>query len=116
LTFDLAAPALVQILANGSLNTTNGTSQISYRYVINGAGRGDASLGQTIQSGNYIYNPYATWTLAHFERLEAGTHTIVVQSRNAAPAVASGTICGRNGQVVPYADCTLNIVAYPQNQ
>jgi hypothetical protein len=112
LTFALQRSGLVQVLANGTQRTTNGTTHVAYRFVVDGVPAGDPSHGQLIQTANANEDASAPWTLAHFVPLDAGTHTIEVQVRNSLVVGVSptGYVCG----VQSYSDCTLNVLAvYP---
>jgi hypothetical protein len=112
LTVSLQRNGLVQILANGSQRTSNGTSHVAYRFVIDGVAAGDPNHGQAIQTANASDGASSPWTLGHFASLDAGTHTIELQVRNSLVQGVNptGTICGVQG----YSECTLNVLAvYP---
>jgi hypothetical protein len=117
-TINLQRSALVQLLANGSQRTTGGISHMAYRYVVDGIAAGDANHGQMIQTADNTDDGWVPWTLAHFVNLNAGPHTIAVQTRNSflMSGTPQGAICGVSGSIFGYTDCTLNVLAvYPLN-
>lgn len=116
LTFLLADSANVQFGAYGSMRYVgNSYCHQSFRFVVDGAGRGDAIYGNVIQS----YAPsgsgdvWSSWSFGDNVTLPAGSHTITVQTRESQNGTTQCRVGQETGGGTPdYAKCYLNVSAF----
>lgn len=113
IAFRLARPALVHLTANGTQRAAGGMIQVTYRYLVDEAPRGDPDFGLRVLSNGEGTDPWNIWSLTAFEMLNAGTHTITFQARNTTGGV--GVICGERGPAMAeFAGGVLNVLAIYQ--
>jgi hypothetical protein len=113
----LTQASSVQMTGNGVQRTLDSNASTicgaSYRYTVDGVGRGDAMYGQRINWSTGI-TVHSTWSIIDFVTLAAGDHTITLQVRLPAAGQGSCYICGEaNGAPLSYDSCTLNVMAVP---
>ncbi|MCP4593929.1 MAG: hypothetical protein GY842_24610 [bacterium] len=99
ISFALTRSALVQLAANGSQLAKDGTIHCGYRYVVDDAPKGHAGHGQRILVTDNLATWWHMWSLIDVERLQAGNHTIAVETRNSSGS-GRGIVCGQPENVI----------------
>lgn len=113
-TLDLTTESRVQMLGNGVQRGSTGNCHASYRYVVDGVAAGDSTDGQRVQVSSTSDAWHSTWSIAHFDELGPGSHTIQLQVNRSIAAADDCIICGEQGGVMSEHDsCTLNVAAFP---
>lgn len=122
LTIDLDRPAVVHLRSTGVLRapipgdpSPNALCLQGFRYVVDGVPRGNSAYGQVLQSAAGSILWWQNWVLDSAEPLNAGSHTIVVETRE---AVGTSPVCHAcreaNGTAPDYTDCLLTATAHYQ--
>lgn len=119
-TFTLTDSAEVHMNANGSLRLISGYNfcHQSFRFLIDGAGQGDADYGQVIEGTESNSVVWDGWSFGSSIVLAPGSHTVIVQTRdsNNSSFQTQCRVCQEmNGSQTDYTKGYLRVQAFYNN-